>query len=76
MLAVLTSATHTFEAWIVGGGGAAIAVALLRFSYVVGKLAQTLRDIEDRVDRLEKQTDRREHQRPILYDRRESRGET
>ena len=76
MEGVVASTTHVLETWVVGGGGAAIAVALLRFSYVVGKLAQTLRDIEDRVDRLEKQTDRREHQRPILYERRDARGDT
>lgn len=67
---------HGLEAWVVGGGGGAIAVALLRFSFVVGKLTQTLEDIENRVLRLEKQTDRREHQRPILYERRDARGET
>lgn len=65
---------HIVETWVVGGGGVAIAGAIFRLSFVLGKVDQTIRSIDERVRRLEEQSDRRQGQIPTLYDRRTTKG--
>jgi len=50
-----TSST-TFGDWVVGGGGLAMALALLRVGWVTGKIGQILADHERRMTKNEGET--------------------
>jgi hypothetical protein len=56
MLWALTQVTQTAQhatlnSWAIGGGGLALGGAILRLSFNVGKMTQTLEDLSRRMDR-------------------------
>lgn len=76
MLQAVVHGIRSVELWVLGGGGVAIAGAILRLSFVLGRVDQTIKSIDDRVRRLEDQSDRRQGSTPVSFERRHARGET